>query len=599
LPNGTWGSSVSAAPGATVDLMVWDHNNAIDNPSDPNDQSIAHNVKIKVMLPTQTATTQSVSATVGADNAATVTGNVTLNLSTAANVSYIPGSAQLLKNDITINKMVPVNWPTGVNPDQVVTTGVNLGDQHGCWQFAQAVMIQVKVNAPGSPHIFTQKWVQRAASPATWASSTTANPGDLLNFQIQVTNDGTAVGTYTTVTDVLDSRLAFKPFSSTVNAYYVRKVNGSDQTITIDANHMTVQGQTVVFGFDDMQPTADATIFVYFQAQVADAGQFQVGNTNFQNCETSSFTGGISATACANIIITKSPTPVVTFTLQKQVQNMTIGDNSWHDTQAAKPGDEVAFRLVLLNSGNTPAQNVTLKDILPAGLTFDGNVKLYNKTVQGQVISGNDLVNNGYVFATVGNGSDNDQIITFQAKVAGDCSGQNTLTNVAKVIYQNNVAAQSQASVTVVCTRGLVITKTIQDPTDQLFKHSIGFVHEGDVLTYKIVVQNTGNTQLFNIVLKDALPEQVDFVNGSLTADAITQGQTAETGFKDPNTGIQLTNLMPGIPKTIIFQVTVKPCPPLGDIPLVNTATVSANNVPTVSDSASTTVQVRKPVLTF
>lgn len=583
-----YAASASATPGEVLSVLIWDHNSVPD--------SVATNVKIKATIPTNLATSHQVTGTVSADNASTVTGTAAINVGSETRLSYVPGSAQLLKNVVgedKISRMSAVNWPTNITPDNVVTTGINLGSQAGCWQYAQAVVIQVKVEGV-APAINTNKRVERAGGDSVFGVAAIAQPGDYVNFKIFLQNTGTGTGVAPRIVDTLDSRLTYVPNSS----YMLIKQNNTDYRVDLLDTKIKFEGQKITWAFQDMAPRPDAALYLIFQARVADKTQFPIGTTVINNIASAGFANATANTNNVTITINRSAEPVVNFSLRKEVTNLSLGDSKWYDEQLASAGagDTIAYRLMMQNTGNTTAANVTLKDILPAGVTFDGHVVLYNKdNINGKVISTDEIVKTGYLFPTVEAGSANMQTIIFQAKLTNDCSGQQTLINKSQVLYNGAVAAQDTATVVFSCVRGLIITKDIQDPTDQLFKDSISVVRESQVLTYRINVQNNGNTVVNNPILRDVLPNQVTYVNNSLSIDGEFMTSDIQQAFL--NQGMVLTNLTPGMGKVIKFQVRVNDCPPLGDIPLVNTAYVKADGIAEISDKASTVVRVFKPVL--
>jgi uncharacterized repeat protein (TIGR01451 family) len=155
------------------------------------------------------------------------------------------------------------------------------------------------------------------------------------------------------------------------------------------------------------------------------------------------------------------------------------------------------------------------------------------------------------------------------------------------------------------CNPGLNIIRDIQTPTTNVYVDKLdSVVYEGQILTYRIKVQNTGNVIIANPVLRDVLPQYVTFVDGSLFIDGqngeqggLQASPVVEAAFKNPNLGITLTSLTPGMTKTVYFQVKVDECPPLGDINITNTAYVKSALIAEKSDTAQATIRVRKPVL--
>jgi uncharacterized repeat protein (TIGR01451 family) len=589
-----WGNSATVAAGDTVSLLVWDHNSV------PN--STAQNVRVKINVPTTEGTSHQPSATVAADNAQAVTGTVTVNTGTNTKLTYIPGSAKFFR--MVDNQPTEVAWPAGVNGDAVVTTGVNLGNQVGCWQFAQLIKIQVKVepvSAPppplGKPAISTNKKVQLAGG-APFADSVDARPGDQVAFKIYFENIGDAPGIKPHIADTLDSRLTYIPGSS----YMLVKQDNTDRRIDISEDLIVKSGQTLLWGFSTLEPLPERAFYLLFLAKVAPEASFPFGKTTIFNKATASFEGGISKdtnTVSINVLRTE---PVVTFSLRKQVSNFTLMDNKWSDEllASAGPGDLVGFRLILINTGNTPAQNVIVKDILPAGMTFVGDVKLYNKdNLNGLPIAGNAIVNNGYTFATLLNGNEHTQTLVFTAKVGDTCTGENqNLVNKGQVIYQSKVVAEDTATVVYSCTRGLIITKDVKGPGDTDFRNLTGPVAEGKVVTFRVVVQNNGTVDVRRPVVRDVLPPMLEYVRGTLAVDGEFMNDTIQTAFF--NQGMIITDLIKdggGKTKVITFNAKVVDCPPFGDTPVLNRAYVKADQVSEISDTATVVIQVKKPAL--
>lgn len=584
-----WGASSTVSPGDTVNLFVWDHNSVPD--------TTANNTSIKVTLPSAQAATQTISASVYASNAATVTGTATLTSSIAANqfkVSYVAGSAKFLRN--VNGQMTQVAWPTGVDGEKVVTTGVNLGDQQGCWQFAQGVLLQVKIEGT-SAAINTNKKVALAGGTGGFVDTNIARPGDAINYRIFVENTGSSIGVTPKIVDTLDAHLSYVPNTS----YLIVKRNNTDFKSDIPDSFIKFEGQKITWALSDMNPAPDAAVYLYFQTKAGATSTFAVGDTQVKNTATVTFAGLTANTNTTVTTITRSPEPVVSFTLRKEVTNLTLGDSRWYDQQlgSAAPGDLVAYRLVVSNTGNVPATNVTLKDILPSGLQFMGGVKLYNADhlyPNGVDIPSDSIVKNGYTFPTLANGNINTQTIVFNAKITTDCNGNVTLTNNAQVLYLDTVQAHDDASLIISCTKGLIITKDILDPVDHTYKNVIGTVHEGDTLTYRINVQNNGNVPVTTPIVRDVLPPQVAYLPSSLTIDGEFMKNTdLQSAFV--NQGMILTDLNPGMGKVITFQVKIVDCPPFGNMALVNTAFAKATQVNEISDTATATLEVRKPVI--
>jgi uncharacterized repeat protein (TIGR01451 family) len=183
---GQWQTSINAAAGGTLSLLVWEHNSVPG--------SVARNVRVKVNLPSEEErTSHTVTASISADNAATVTGSVAINTSTNTKLEFIPGSVKLYQNTGGENPVLTeTSWPGTINPNNVVTTGINLGDQEGCWQFARAVLLQVRLKGAvvEEPHkaTLTLKKEVRRTSNDDYSTRTTVTPGTRVQYRMTVKN---------------------------------------------------------------------------------------------------------------------------------------------------------------------------------------------------------------------------------------------------------------------------------------------------------------------------------------------------------------------------------------------------------------------------
>jgi len=594
---GAYGSSANVAVGDVVNLFVSIHNSVVD--------TTMHNETVKIALPAALESSHTVTATLSASNATSVTGTATVNVGTPSNLTYIPGSARFYRASVDANgnsTYVQVNFPSGVNGDDVVGNGVNLGDQQGCVQFMQGVLIQARVTAPvvqGAPIISTNKKVSTGAS-GNYATAVTASPGDTAWFEVYVQNTGTADGTGTKIVDTLDPHFSYIPGSS---IEYVKQ-NNADAQININDSLIKIEnlpgGQRLTWAFGTLRPVPQDAFYLVFAVKIADKSAFTAGTTvTLHNTATSSFDQTSAQTNAVDVTITVPTNPVVSFTLRKEVMNITTGENKWYDTQlaTAAPGQTVAYRLIVLNTGNTDAANVTLKDLLPSGVTFAGSTMLYTAAKPaGTAISGNDIVGNGLNIGTVPAGNTNASTLIFNATLPTQCTGTQTLVNTGQVFYNNQKQAEDTATVSFGCTPGLTIRKDMKGPKDTAYVNtSTNILNAGDTVYYRINVGNSGNTTIVNPTLRDVLPKFLTYA-GSLSIDGEFQADATAQHFLTD--GIILTNLPPGLSKEIIVKTTVVACPDavLGNNPVVNTAFVKADGIAEISASATgnLVVQVAK-----
>ncbi len=238
------------------------------------------------------------------------------------------------------------------------------------------------------------------------------------------------------------------------------------------------------------------------------------------------------------------------YTLEKTVrQNGSTSVNDWKETMKVNAGDTVEWRLNFKNTGSTQLNDVAIVDNLPEHVTVvPGSVKLFDTNFpNGYQYPDSAIQANGrQINVNTGTRLPNVRaIVTFKTKVAAaedlEC-GLNTLKNVGYATPANgNGTVTDDATITVdgeECeepTPKFEIVKDVRKAGDTDWQQDVT-VEYGDTVQYRIVVKNTGETDLKNVVVKDKRPTGVDFVNGTLkvngqasTADLFTEGVTIAT----------------------------------------------------------------------
>jgi hypothetical protein len=137
---------IKVKDGDVITLRAYVHNNADPNKI-PVAQTVARNVKMKVLIPTASQKDQNLVAFLSADNANPGTINDTMSLygDNAFTMQYVPGSATFA------HKMDGVHMNNDKINDSIVANGASLGDMLGCFQYSGYVTLQVKVNMPTTP----------------------------------------------------------------------------------------------------------------------------------------------------------------------------------------------------------------------------------------------------------------------------------------------------------------------------------------------------------------------------------------------------------------------------------------------------------------
>ncbi len=168
-------------------------------------------------------------------------------------------------------------------------------------------------------------------------------------------------------------------------------------------------------------------------------------------------------------------------------------------------GGQATYTVTVTNNGPSPASNVTVSDVLPAGMTYlSSNV---TPTVNGQNITWPTL-------ASLANGAN--QVYTLTVSVGAGVSGNltNTATATSATTFDpvpgNNTGTLVS---TVGATADLSVTKT-----------GGATVTAGGQATYTVTVTNNGPSNASNVVVTDLMPAGMSFASSSLTP-AVT-GQT-------------------------------------------------------------------------
>ncbi|MEG0035708.1 MAG: hypothetical protein RR743_03520, partial [Oscillospiraceae bacterium] len=250
----------------------------------------------------------------------------------------------------------------------------------------------------------------------------------------------------------------------------------------------------------------------------------------------------------------------------------------------AQFGDTLTYTVTLHNTGNVPANNVVVTDIIPAGTTYVAGSVTATAPFTGDPTTAITLLNPIPAGGTV--------TITFKVKLGNSAPPVNPVPNTATVKYAYTVDPASPNGVTAAGTSNTVATPVSTAHLNIVKATDKTIAYIGDTITYNLSITNTGNVPADNVVITDPIPSGTVLVPGSLAVSAPYSGS--------PTTAITLTNSIPaGGTVTITFQVKVTAIP--NPNPIVNVAhaayafTVNPNNpggVTAASDSNIVTTTV-------
>ena len=186
--------------------------------------------------------------------------------------------------------------------------------------------------------------------------------------------------------------------------------------------------------------------------------------------------------------------------------------------------EDVNYTLVVSNPGDATATNVVLHDTLPTQIEFVSGID-------------NDIFGKGINIGSLNAGQS--ESFTFKAKVTDLSPGHYTFTNWAKAIADNNLEAEANVAVNVfvpgvpvppVTHPALALTKTVDKPN----------ANKLDEVNFTLTVSNPGDATATNVILRDTLPRQIEFVSGidkdlfgkGINIGDLTAGQSKSFTFK-------------------------------------------------------------------
>jgi uncharacterized repeat protein (TIGR01451 family) len=356
-----------------------------------------------------------------------------------------------------------------------------------------------------------------------------AQPGDRLSYQITVINTGDAISRATVITDVVDGSL--------------------DQIVVQDGGTFDSNTRTINWPAEDVIPGTDrvlnfsAQLVVPLADGLAVCNQATISGTDIGAPEPTDdpATGAAGDATCVTV---KSEPDLGGST--KTVVDVNGGD--------IEPGDTLRYEIIVDNIGTQNATNVSVSDVLDVSLTnitpLDGGA--YNASTRTASWALPSVVAKTQTTlrleATVVLPLDTGTEISNQATV------DSTETTAIVTDDPNTPATDDATKITVVSAPDFsTSTKSFVDTNG-------GEAEPGNVLTYTLTINNSGNSAADNIVVSDILDANLEFIGAG-------QGGTFNSTTRELRwtgaTTAALLKLAPQVPVELTITVEIKT--PLAD----------------------------------
>jgi len=216
------------------------------------------------------------------------------------------------------------------------------------------------------------------------------------------------------------------------------------------------------------------------------------------------------------------------FTVDKTVKNITAGDPDYSDETNASANNRVEFKIVAINTGTEIAENVNIKDTLPAELSFvSGSMKIFRDGSGTAELLPDDVANQ--IFGTGWNmgdlqiGANKRDMLTFRAKAPSTISESKQVVNNAE-ITSGALSDSDNAKVNLVPTETPVIVPNknaknltsgqVASPRVIGGRTVLAFdVLAGESIEYTLLTENTGSAAAENYQIQDGIADILEYAD--------------------------------------------------------------------------------------
>ncbi|QWU44445.1 DUF11 domain-containing protein [Bacillus sp. NP247] len=258
--------------------------------------------------------------------------------------------------------------------------------------------------------------------------------------------------------------------------------------------------------------------------------------------------GAIINQAITNYTYIVDPSqPPVTATSSSNTVNTAVVDASLSvikntDSLVQSTNGTITYTIVVQNNGNTTANTVTLTDLVPEGTAFIQN----SVTINNISVPGTDP-NVGIPLNPIA--PSEIVTVTFQV-IVQSIPNVNPISNTARIDY-TFIADPTAPIISRTITSNPAFTQISDANILSLKAVNAQQATTGDILTYTITLENSGNIPTTNLSFLDSTSDGTTFVENSFTLNGTT------IPGANPNVGVTLPNLAANGTHLISFQILI------------------------------------------
>ncbi|MBW2476792.1 MAG: DUF11 domain-containing protein [Deltaproteobacteria bacterium] len=424
------------------------------------------------------------------------------------------------------------------------------------------------------PDLTATKTLIRYITPSGKLPTAPAAAGDILEYQVTVTNIGSSTAFDTSIVDRLPANASLELDSATA------VINGVPVDIFV-ANPTTLDDGELAWG----QQNGDGSLDIPVGQSLVLTYQIALGAIISPVLSNTVFVDWTSLDGATTVERTGEGCPAVTVpndycfgpasvTLNAEVDVSLLKEVS---TANAEPGDSLTYTLTLSNESSATLTNLDLIDELAVEFEAgslslvsisDPNADITNIDVAGGANATGLVDIRNINLAAQGEPSDS-LVVVFSASLVTVLDNGTTVSNQALLLSGNLPIMSSNATTTEIRSAPILeIWKTSEDLTGDP-----AVLLPGDTLRYTIIATNTGNENLVNSVLTDQIPTNTSYVNNSATLngnpvdDLVINGDTVsplQNGLLINDSSSATAGMMSadpngtiGIAATVTFDVTI------------------------------------------